>query len=133
MAAAGRRLVPPRRQAKLAAARARATDRIMSLWDEIDVLMTPGTATTALPAEGGFGKPAPLAINQAGRFTPFTPLYNMTGQPAMTIPAGIGGDGLPLSVQLVGRIGAEDVLYALAGQLERRAPWAQRIPAVGRP
>ena len=133
MAAAGRRLVPARRHDKLARARARATERITALWDEFDVLMTPGTATTALPAEGGFGKPAPLAVNQAGRFTPFTPLYNMTGQPAITIPAGIGGDGLPLSVQLVGRLGAEDVLYALAGQLESAAPWSQRVPALARP
>ena len=74
----------------------------MALWDDIDVLLTPGTATTAIAAEGGYGKPAPLAIDVAGRFTPFTPLFNFTGQPAITVPAGIGADGVPLSVQLVG-------------------------------
>jgi len=66
----------------------------------------------------------------AERFTPWTPLFNLTGQPAIAIPAGIGSDGLPLSVQLVGRPGAEDVLYALAAQIEAEQPWAHRRPAV---
>ncbi|MEO8969727.1 MAG: amidase family protein, partial [Solirubrobacteraceae bacterium] len=130
MAAAGRAVVPSRRDAALTRARKTARQRILRLWDEFDVLLTPGTATTALPAEGGFGKPAPMAVNIAGRFTPFTAAFNLTGQPAITIPAGIGGDGLPLSVQLVGRPGAEDVLYSVAGQLEAAAPWAQRRPAL---
>ena len=132
MAAADRWMVPARRRAALPAAQAAATRRITALWDDFDVLLTPGTATTAIAAEGGFGRSAPRAVNIAGAFTPFTPLYNLTGQPAITVPAGIGGDGLPLSVQLVGRIGAEDVLYSLAGQLEAAAPWAQRRPALTR-
>jgi amidase len=48
----------------------------------------------------------------------------------VTVPAGIADDGLPLSVQLVGRHGAEDVLYALAGQIETARPWADRRPGV---
>ena len=90
--------------------------------------MTPGLAKTAIAAEGGYGKVAPLAIDIAGRFTPYTPMFNLTGQPAITIPAGVGSDGLPLSVQLVGRHGAEDVLYSLAGQIEAAEPWADRRP-----
>ena len=130
MVAAGHRLVPERRRAKLLAKRPATIERIASLWQEFDVLLTPGLATTAIAAEGGFGKPAPLAIDVAGRFTPFTPVFNLTGQPAITLPAGIGSDGLPLSVQLVGRHGAEDVLYALAGQLEAARPWAERRPQI---
>jgi amidase len=131
MAAAGRRLVPPGRRDKLLVKRPVTTARILSLWDEIDVLMTPGLATTAIAAEGSFGKPAPLAIDRAGRFTPFTPIFNLTGQPAVTIPAGFGSDGLPLSVQLVGRPGAEETLYALAGQLEAARPWSEHRPPLG--
>jgi amidase len=131
MTAGGRYLVPPRRRAQLLARRPATSARIMALWDEIDVLVTPGTARTAIAAEGGYGRPAPVAVNIAGRFTPFTPLFNLTGQPAVTVPAGMGSDGLPLSVQLVGRLGAEDVLYSLAGQIESAAPWAQRRPALG--
>jgi amidase len=130
MAAAGRLLVPPRRRAQLLERRRATTARILKLWDEFDVLLTPGTATTAIAAEGGFGRAAPVAINIAGRFTPFTAVFNLTGQPAVTIPAGLSIDGLPLSVQLVGRPGAEDTLYSLAGQLEQAAPWAQRRPVL---
>jgi amidase len=128
MAAGGRYLVPPRRREKLLAKRAAVTARMLRLWDEIDVLVTPGLAKTAIAAEGGYGKSAPIAIDRAGRFTPFTPIFNLTGQPAVTVPAGLGSDGLPLSVQLVGRVGAEDTLYALAGQIEVARPWAQQRP-----
>ncbi len=131
MAGAGRILVPERRRAKLLAKRAASTARILALWDEVDVLMTPGLAVTAIAAEGGYGRSMPVAIDRAGRFTPFTPIFNLTGQPAIALPAGLGGDGLPLSVQLVGRPGAEDVLYALAGQIEAARPWAERRPRVG--
>ena len=130
IAGAGRYLVPPRRRAKLLAKRVATTARVLALWDEVDVLMTPGLAKTAIAAEGGYGKLAPVAIDLSGRFTPFTPMFNLTGQPAVTLPAGIGSDGLPLSVQLVGRLGAEDMLYSLAGQIETARPWAQQRPAV---
>jgi amidase len=130
MAGTGRRLVSERRKAKLLAKREQTSRRILAMWDHVDVLVTPGLAKTAIAAEGGFGKPAPLAVDIAGRFTPFTPIWNLTGQPAITVPAGTGSDGLPLSVQLVGRHGAEDVLYSLAAQIEAAAPWADRRPPV---
>jgi amidase len=130
MAGAGRMLVPARRRQKLLAKRAVTTNRILALWQEVDVLMTPGLAATPIAAEGAYGKPAPLAINTAGRFTPFTPMFNVTGQPAVSIPAGFGIDGLPLSVQLVGRPGAEETLYSLAAQIEEASPWAGRRPPI---
>jgi amidase len=130
VASAGKRLVPPNRRDKLLARRSATTARILALWDDIDVLVTPGLATTAIAAEGGFGKAMPLALDQAARFTPFTAIFNLTGQPAVTIPAGFGGDGLPLSVQLVGRLGAERTLYSLAGQLEQSRPWGEKWPTV---
>ncbi len=130
MAGAGRYLVPPVRRRRLLARRPKTIERITRLWNEVDVLMTPGLATTAIGAEGGFGRSAPIAIDKAGRFSPYTAQFNVTGQPAVTLPAGLGSDGLPLSVQLVGRLGAEDVLYSLAGQLEAAAPWADRRPPV---
>jgi amidase len=130
MAAAGRVLVPPRRAAALRRGRAAVTARILALWDEVDVLMTPGLASTAIAAEGGHGRSAPAAINLAARFTPWTAPFNLTGQPALTIPAGVGEDGLPLSVQLVGRPGAEKTLYSLAAQVEAARPWADRRPAL---
>jgi amidase len=131
MAGAGR-LVSGRRANKLQGEiRTRTSARIMALWDHVDVLMTPGLATTAIAAEGGYGRNAFAAFNIAARFTPWTAAFNVTGQPGITIPAGFAPDGLPLSVQLVGRIGAEDVLYSLAAQLESASPWADRRPPIG--
>ena len=130
MAAGGRYAVPPWRRDRVLGARAATSRRILALWDDVDVLMTPALATSAIAAEGGYGRAAPVAIDIAGRFTPFTAVFNLTGQPAITVPTGLGSDGLPLAVQLVGRPGAEDVLLALAGELEAADPWAARRPAV---
>jgi amidase len=130
MAALGRRLVPERRREKLLAGRERTSARILALWEEVDVLLTPGLSRTALPAEGAYGRPAPIAIDRASRFTPWTTAFNLTGQPACTLPAGFGSDGLPLSVQLVGRRGDEQLLYSLAGQIEAARPWADYRPSI---
>jgi amidase len=130
MARAGARLVSRRRRSALLFTRAQTSARILALWDHFDVLLTPGLASAVLAAEGGYGRPALLAFAAAARFTPWTALFNLTGQPAITIPAGRGSDGLPLSVQLVGRPGAEPLLYALAAQIEVARPWARERPAL---
>jgi amidase len=117
-----------RRRRTLISRRDQITGRMLELWNEIDVLITPGLARTAIEAKGGYDRSALAAFNVSARFTPWTAPFNMTGQPAITIPAGFDADGLPLSVQLVGRPGAEDVLYSLAGQLEAAEPWADRRP-----
>ncbi|HWD63931.1 MAG TPA: amidase family protein [Solirubrobacteraceae bacterium] len=128
MAAAGRRLVPPRRREALRTRREEKIRRVLSLWDEVDVLLTPGLSRTALPAEGGYNRAAPVAFDRAARFTPYTPVFNLTGQPAISLPAGRGSDGLPLSVQLAGRIGDEATLYSLAAEIEAARPWASERP-----
>jgi amidase len=130
MVAAGRILVPDWRAARLRRNRPAVSARILALWDEFDVLLTPGLASAPIAAEGGYDKAAPVAFNLAARFTPWTPVFNLTGQPGVTLPAGVGSDGLPLSVQLVGRLGAEDTLYSLAGQIEAARPWAEHKPAI---
>ncbi len=94
------------------------------------MLLTPGLATSPIAAEGGYGQPAPLALDKAGRFMPWYPVFNLTGQPAISLPAGFGADGLPLSVQLVGRSGDEEMLYSLAGQIETARPWAGDRPPI---
>ncbi len=131
MATAGRILVPERRRERLLAQRGSvAAARILKLWDEFDVLLTPALSRTPIAAEGALGRSAAIAFDRAGRFTPWTPIFNLTGQPAVAVPAGLGSDGLPVSVQLVGRLGAEGMLYALAAQLERARPWADRRPPI---
>ena len=128
LVAAGRRLVPERRRETLLAGRPARTARVLELWQEVDVLMMPVLASTAIAAEGAYAKSAPVAFDRSSRFMPFNPAFNLTGQPSIALPAGFGADGLPLSVQLVGRPGAEDLLYSLAGQLEAARPWAHHRP-----
>ena len=61
-------------------------------------------------------------------YSPFTALANWTGQPAMSLPLGMSSTGLPIGVMATGRYGAEELLYRLAGQIERAAPWEGRRP-----
>lgn len=63
-------------------------------------------------------------------FIPWTPLFNIGGQPAMSVPLHWNADGLPVGVHLAARFGREDVLFRLAGQLERARPWFDRLPEV---
>lgn len=65
---------------------------------------------------------------QAFGFIPYTPLFNVTGQPAMSVPLFWNADHLPIGTQFVGRFGDEATLFRLAGQLERARPWAGRVP-----
>ena len=61
-------------------------------------------------------------------YSPFTALYNQTGQPAMSLPLGTDSKGLPIGIMIAGRYGDEALLYALAGQVEAATPWAGRKP-----
>jgi amidase len=70
-----------------------------------------------------------LAKNALER-TPNTMLFNMTGQPAMSVPLHVGEGGLPIGVQFVGKMGHEEALLALAAELEGARPWAARRPSL---
>jgi len=73
----------------------------------------------------------PLRIGRRfGRIAAFTMPWNVTGQPAVSLPLHWTPDGLPVGVQLVAAIGREDVLIRVAAQLEQAAPWAGRRPGV---
>ena len=108
------------------------TRGVAAAFESLDVVLTPTLAE--LPVElGSFDAPEGepmLALLRAAAFTPFTPLLNVTGQPAASIPLWTSTDGLPVGVQAIGRFGDEETLFALAAQLERAAPWAQRRPVI---
>jgi amidase len=99
---------------------------------DLDVYVTPTLAQPPLLLGSFDADPAdPLGfLNRAAEFVPFTPLQNVTGEPAVSLPLHWSDSGLPLGVQLVGRYGDEATLFRLAAELERAAPWADRVPPI---
>jgi amidase len=96
-----------------------------------DALLTPTLAEPPVPiGEIDPTSERPLdAFERSGRFTPFTAIFNTTGQPAISVPLFHGDDGLPIGIHLVGQPAGEGPLLALAAQLEAARPWADRRPA----
>ncbi|MCZ4491831.1 MAG: amidase, partial [Conexibacter sp.] len=111
-------------------AEAGQTQRLLALWDEVDVLLTP--AAVDGPYEVGVmgARGAAAFIARGAERLTFMPVWNVTGQPGASVPAGVDDDGLPVGVQLVGRHGDDALLLALSAQLERARPWADRRPPV---
>jgi amidase len=109
-----------------------ACRRVIALWADWDIMVMPVLASRppAIGAITGFGDERdPLdAFDRAVEFAPYAGLFNVTGQPAITVPAGLGTDGMPVAVQIVGRPLHEDTLLQVARQLEIARPW----PAVAR-
>jgi amidase len=104
------------------------TRRLVNFLEPYDALLTPALAERPLPL-GTLDTAAeePLStFTRSGLFTPFTPVFNASGQPGISVPLYHGEDGLPLGVQLVGRPAGEGGLLALAAQLEEAQPWAER-------
>jgi amidase len=107
--------------------------RLVSFLAPYDALLTPALAERPLPL-GTLDTAAPEPMStftRSGLFTPFTPVFNASGQPGISLPLFQGEDGLPLGVQIVGRPAGEAALLALAAQLEEAQPWTHRRPAVG--
>jgi amidase len=94
-----------------------------------DLLLTP-TATTPPPPLGWSSpdQPIPTLMERLGHSTVFTMPFDVTGQPAISLPASMNGDGLPIGVQLAAESGREDLLFRVAAQLEQAQPWAGRRP-----
>lgn len=99
-----------------------------------DVILSPTLAAPPLPL-GAISLSPDVGFEEWGQraamWTPYTQLANLTGQPAMSLPLGMSASGLPVGVMAMGRYGEEALLYSLAGQIERAAPWAaRRAPAI---
>lgn len=106
--------------------------QIIALWREFDVLLSPVTITPAPPI--GLLDPVnvpPREFNQRqAQVFGYTPPYNMTGQPSLSLPMGMSSDGLPIGMMFTGRYSDEATLYRLAAQLEEARPWIGRKPPV---
>ena len=115
--------------AQSVAALQRVARRIVAFWDDVDVVLTPGLGKLPVPIGWIFEPDDPWEqFRRGGEFTPFTPIVNVTGQPAAMVPFGVV-DGLPVGVHLIGRPADEATLFRLASQIEEAHPWADRLPA----
>ena len=116
------------RYAQAVVALQRAARRVVAFWDDVDVVLTPGLAKLPVPIGWVFEPDDPWEqFNRGGEFTPFTPIVNVTGQPAAAVPFAVV-DGLPAGVQLIGPPAGEALLFRLSAQLEVAHPWAHRLP-----
>ena len=106
---------------------------MLGWWAEgFDLLLTP-TIPEPPPRLGEFDATPtdPLhGFARGGAFVAFTLPFNVTGQPAISLPLHWSSDGLPIGVQLVAAYGREDVLIRVAAQLEAARPWRDRRPPV---
>jgi amidase len=102
---------------------------VAGLQQEYDVILTPTLAQPpalvgALRDDADPGR----EFDNLSAYTPFTPLYNATGQPSVSLPLHWTPAGLPIGVMLGGRYGDEATLIQLSAQMERARPWAARKP-----
>lgn len=97
-------------------------------FQKYDILLTPTLAEPPVPLGEFDPRPDnPLhGFHRSGTFSPFTAVFNGSGQPAMSVPLLWNHDGLPIGTQFVGRFGDEATLFRLAAQLEQARPWATR-------
>jgi amidase len=108
-----------------------AVARSVVAWaDPYDAVLTPALAQPPLPigALDPDRDDPERVFAEAGAFTPYAPMGNITGQPAIVLPTGRRDDGLPIGIHLIGRPAQEGPLLALAAQIEAAHPWADRRP-----
>lgn len=112
-----------------------AVNRTVGAWFEaVDLLVTPTNAEPAWPL-GWMNADdrtldGPAWLERVFTKVPFTALFNLTGQPAISLPLAESSEGLPLGIQLVARYGREDLLLRVAAALEEAMPWRQRRPRI---
>jgi amidase len=121
-------LISDRRMVTIRAAEAQLAQRVLSIFDDVDVVITPGTAAGPSRIGAYQRRGAVTTLTLVGQRVPFQAMFNATGQPAAVVPWGVDGDGLPTSVQLVGRPFDEATLLSLGAQIEKARPWAHRRP-----
>lgn len=100
--------------------------RYHRLMEEWDVILCPTTATVSPPI-GHLAPDLPFDTHRerVTTFMPYTPIWNVSGAPAISLPFGTSRDGMPVGVQLGGRLGDEATLLALSLQVEQATPFAR--------
>jgi amidase len=100
----------------------------LEIMNGYDAVLSPTLASPPVPV-GYFDEVGPAEnFERQKHFTPYTAVYNLSGQPAVSVPLHWSADGLPIGVMLAGRIGGEGTLISLSAQLEAARPWQHRHP-----
>jgi len=123
-------LISDQRMNRIRAAESEVAERVQSIFDDFDVVITPGTATG--PSRiGQYQKRGAIStLTLVAARVPFQAMFNVTGQPAAVVPWGSDANGIPTSIQLVGKPFDEATLLSLGAQIEKARPWAHRRPPV---
>jgi amidase len=124
------KILPEALYEKAMARRPAEQARVNALFDSVDVLVMPVMGGTALPVRRWEGKGALQTVLGMSRFYPYCVPWNHLGNPAMAVPAGFSAEGMPLSIQIVGRPGEEETLLSLAAQIEAERPWVDSRPPI---
>ena len=123
-------LFSERRMNAIRGSESEVAERVQSIFDDVDVVLTPGTATGPSRVGAYQRRGALSTLTLVAQRVPFQAVFNVTGQPAAVVPWGLDGSGVPTSIQLVGRPFDEATLLSLAAQIEKARAWADRRPAV---
>lgn len=117
-------------------ARTRIFRQIAGWFETFDLVATPTLARTAIPIDHDFFAPIPIdgevtdTVRKA--WYPYTHPFNLSGNPAVSLPCGLASEGLPVGLQLVGRHGGDAALLRAAALFEAAEPWARSIPPLAR-
>ena len=104
--------------------------KMETLFEQYDLLLTPTTAVPAFPVGEHPTIIGGTPVQPFWGYTPFTFPFNMTMQPAASIPCGFSADGMPIGLQIIGRRGDESTVFSASAAFERVCPWAHRRPPV---
>jgi aspartyl-tRNA(Asn)/glutamyl-tRNA(Gln) amidotransferase subunit A len=113
-------------------ARTRLYRKVQAWFEHCDIVLTPTLTRTALPIDERLFEPIEIdgrkvdTVRKA--WYPYTHPFNLTGNPALSLPCGMHSDGLPVAIQLVGRRGEDARLLGVAGHFETAKPWAGNHP-----
>jgi amidase len=124
------RLISDARMTRIRAAERELAERVQSIYDDVDVVLTPGTALGPSRIGAYQRRGAVSTLTLVAARVPFQAVFNATGQPAAVVPWGFDGNRIPTSIQLVGRPFDEATLLSLSAQIEKARPWADRRPPV---
>ncbi|WP_437585550.1 amidase [Sorangium sp. So ce1000] len=115
-------------------ARDQIARQLGQFFTRFDALLTPALAAPPIALGTLNGNDPTIGgeawLDRIFEFAPFTPLFNVNGSPAMSVPLHMTADGMPVGVQFAGRYADDATLLRLAGQLEQAAPWDRRRPAI---